>query len=128
MLTLAVFIGLWTSTCIQTQISGNNEGFVKESYSIEETGNFEFKREWFKDPQCSDSESVDVELGTIRIGKKLSGMFITGEAYEANFSTETGTDLGAISLAKKDSVKIARGMKNSSMRNTMLGLFEYKKQ
>jgi hypothetical protein len=127
MMTLAIFVGIWTSTCIQTQISGNNQGFVKETYSIEKTGEFEFTREWFQDSGCSSPNGTDTETGTITLGKKLSGMFITGDTYEADFSTQGGTDLGAMTL-QNNTLKMARGMKNSSMRNTMVGIFGYVKR
>ncbi|HXH29205.1 MAG TPA: hypothetical protein VNJ01_00165 [Bacteriovoracaceae bacterium] len=127
MITLAVFIGIWTSTCIQTQVSGHNQGFVKESYTIERSGDFEFRREWFTDEKCTDSDSVDSEAGTLEIGKKITGMFLSGQSHEANFTTVYGMDLGALSLVNGSTLKVARGMKNSTMRNTMLGLFEYKK-
>ncbi len=127
MVTLAVFIGIWTTTCIQTQISGHRQGFAKEIYKIEKDGAFDFRREWYKTPACTELEAVDEEAGTIELGKKLSGFFITGETFEANYSTQGGVDLGAISLVDKSTLKISRGMRNSTLRNTMLSIFEYKK-
>jgi len=124
MMTMALIVGIWTTTCIQSQISNVNHGHVKETYTIEQSGSFEFKREWFHDPHCKDANTVDTESGTLEIGKKLQGLFITGDTYEADFSTQSGVDLGAIAV-NRGHLKIARGVKNSTLRNTMVGLFEY---
>jgi hypothetical protein len=126
MLSLTLLVGIWSTTCMQMQ-TNMNQGFARESYSISAAGEFEFKREWFVDGVCSASREVEVQEGTLEIGNRLSGMFISGPTYEANFTEENGTDLGAIMLNTK-SLKVARGMKNSTMRNTMVGIFEYIKQ
>ncbi len=126
--TLALIIGLWTTTCIQTQIAGNKQGWVKESYTFAESGKFEFKRIWHNDSQCNEEIGEDIETGSVALGHSLGGFFIAGKTFEADFSNATGTDLGAISVAEGKSIKIARGMLGSSMRNTMVSLFEYKKQ
>ena len=126
MLSLALIVGLWTTTCIQTQMGGN-QGYTQESMEIGQAGEYEFTREWFIDPLCTSALSVDKEAGEVKLGKKLSGMFVSGETYEADFSNIMGKDLGAIQIGN-DSIKIGRGMKNSSMRNTMVGIFEYSKK
>ncbi|MFP5384498.1 MAG: hypothetical protein ACLGHN_00365 [Bacteriovoracia bacterium] len=125
MITMALLVGIWTTACIQTQMS-HSAGYVKESYSINIQGDFEFKREWFKDFSCTEPDGTDTETGTVELGEKISSFFMPGETYEADFNTQKGVDLGAISI-KQDHLKIARGVKNSSIRNTMLSLFEYKK-
>ena len=129
MITMALLVGIWSTTCIQTQINKtiNHSGYAKESYTIEKDGAFEFKREWFRDSTCLDETDSDIESGTIELGDKLQGLFISSETVEADFSTQSGVDLGAISL-KNESLKVARGIRNSSMRNTMLSLFEYAKR
>lgn len=127
MLTFALLAGIWSTTCIQTQISNQNQGFAKETYTITKNGVFEFKREWFSDADCSESNGTDSETGTIVIGDKLSGFFITQDTFEADFNTQSGVDLGAISVSD-NKLRVARGVRNSSMRNTMLGLFHYTKQ
>lgn len=129
MITMALLVGIWTTTCIQTQINKtiNHSGYVKETYTIEKDGAFEFKREWFRDSSCTDSNGADTESGTIELGARVQGLFISSETVEADFSTQAGVDLGAIST-KNDTLKFARGVRNSSMRNTMLSLFEYGKQ
>lgn len=126
MLNLALIVGLWATTCIQTQ-NTNYAGFAIESYDVRENGNYEFKREWFSDASCSSQYGVEKEEGNLEIGKKLSGMFVQGETYEANFTTTVGTDLGAVKIDGKK-IKVARGMRNSTMRNTMVGIFEYAKK
>lgn len=126
MLSLVLIAGLWTTTCIQTQ-SGGMQGYVQESYEISQTGAYEFTREWFIDPHCTTAVDLETEKGNIKLGKKLSGMFIKVETYEADFEDILGKDLGAIEV-KYSSLRFARGMKNSSMRNTMTGLFEYFKK
>lgn len=126
MLSLILLAGIWSSSCIQTQ-TNTNQGYMIESYAIAESGEYELTREWFEDAICSAKKAEEVESGSIKLGKKLSGMFVSGDTYEADFSNEMGKDLGAVQVSSR-SLKVARGMKNSSMRNTMIGLFEYLKQ
>lgn len=125
MLKLTLLTGLWSSTCIQTQINGK-QGFAKETFEIKPGGKFKFTRNWYEDPECKKLKDSDTETGKIKLGQKLSGMFISSDTYEADFITDNGTDFGAISL-DKNTLKIARGMKNSTMRNTMLGILNYTK-
>ncbi len=127
MLTLALLAGIWSTTCIQTQVSNNNQGFAKETYTFTKNGVYEFKREWFRDANCSEPNGTDTETGSVVLGNKISSFFITQDTFEADFNSQGGIDLGAIAIAN-NKLKIARGMRNSSMRNTMLGLFEYSKQ
>lgn len=126
-MTMAMIVGIWTTTCIQTQISHVNQGYVKETYTIELAGAYEFKREWFRDSQCQEPHGTDIESGTLELGKKLQGFFITHDTYEADFSSQGGIDLGAISV-HPNHIKVARGVKNNTLRNTMVGLFEYFKK
>lgn len=126
--TLALLIGLWTSTCIQTQISSNMQGWVIEGYHFEANGDYVFKRIWHKDPLCSEEFAQDIEKGQITLGSQLSGFFISGKTFEADFTNTFGADLGAISISDEKYLKVSRGMTGSSMRNTMVGLFQYKKQ
>ena len=127
MISMALLVGIWSTTCVQTQISNVNQGFVKEIYSIEETGSYEYVREWYQDPNCTEPKGTDSESGTLELGAKLQGLFIPENTYEANFNSQSGIDLGAISIAPGSHIKIARGVRNSTMRNTMLSLFEFKK-
>ena len=124
--TLALFVGLWTTTCTQTQ-TNTNVGFARDSYKISANGEYEYSRHWYVDPICLVEKDLDSENGTVELGKKLSGMFATGDTYEANFSGPAGTDLGALATTGK-SLKVARGMKNSTFRNTMVGFIEFIKQ
>lgn len=126
MMTLALLAGIWTTTCIQTQIDFKS-GHVKETYTFEKDGRFEWKREWYKDPSCQSPDGTDSESGTVELGKKISTFFSPGEAFEADFSGQNGIDLGAVSVKDKK-LKIARGVPNSTMRNTMLSIFEFFKQ
>lgn len=126
MLSLTLLVGIWSTTCMQMQ-TNTNQGFARESYTITQEGEFEFKREWFVDGVCSVSKDVESQEGTLEVGRKLSGMFIMGDTYEVNFTESNGTDLGAIGISTR-SIKVARGMKNSTMRNTMVGIFEYIKK
>jgi hypothetical protein len=133
MITAAILVGIWTTTCIQTQItkdSGfNPAGHVKETYAIEQDGSYEHKREWFRDSACTEPNGTDTESGTIELGDKIQGgLFFAGESYKADFHSQQGTDLGAISVKENRYLKIARGVKNSSIRNSMLSLFEHFKQ
>lgn len=128
MITLALLAGIWSTTCIQTQMGPDHQGFVVESFHIQKDGTYEFKRSWFRDPKCSNPSGTDTESGTLEIGSKISSFFSPGNSYEANFSSEGGIDLGAIALKENDYIMVARGVKNNTFRNTMLSLFQYKKQ
>lgn len=128
MITLALLAGIWSTTCIRTQMSPNRQGHVVETYKIQEDGSFEFKRDWFRDSQCSDPSETDIESGTLEIGTKINNFFSPGNSYEANFSSEGGIDQGAISLKHDEYIMVARGVKNSSFRNSMLSLFQYRKK
>lgn len=125
-MSIALIVGIWTTSCIQTQLS-HHHGYVKETYRFEYTGAYEFKREWYHDPKCTEPNGTDMESGTIELGKKLQGLFVTQDTFEADFSSQGGIDLGAVAV-RKDHLKIARGVKNSTLRNTMVGLFEYFKK
>ena len=126
MLNLALIVGLWATTCIQTQ-NTTNAGFVIESYEVRDNGNYEFKRDWYADPMCSQQYDTETENGSVKVGKRLSGIFVTANTFEADFQTVTGVDLGAVKV-EGEKLKVARGMRGSTMRNTMLGLFEYVKK
>jgi hypothetical protein len=125
MLTLILLTGLWTTTCIQTQIAGK-QGFTIDSYEFSEAGDFVFSRQWFNDSKCVNAESTDQELGTVKIGKEVSNMFTAG-THEADFKTLAGSDFGVISL-NNNKLKIGRGFLNTQMRNTMTGVFDYIKR
>lgn len=127
MFSIALLAGIWTSACIQTQIANVNTGHVKETYSITKNGEFEYWREWFSDAECTDPKGTDTEAGTIKLGSRVTTIFHPGEVFEADFSTQKGVDLGAVSISG-NKLKVARGVANSSMRNTMLSLFEYSKK
>ena len=124
MTTLALLIGLWSTTCIQTQVSGTGQGYAIESYQIQKNGDYLYSRAWFEDAACEKVQFEEVEAGKIKVGSRISGMFITGKTFEVDFKVDSETDLGAISV-EADSIKVARGMKNSTMRNTMVGIFKY---
>ena len=132
MMSLALIVGIWSTTCIQTQISKNNQSFTtanyaKETYTFEKDGSYEFKREWFLNSTCTEQSGTDTEAGTVELGSKFN-IFFGGEAYEANFNSQAGVDLGAISVKGNKTLKVARGVRNSNLRNTMLSLFEHTKQ
>jgi hypothetical protein len=127
MISMAILVGIWSTTCIQTQISNVNQGYVKEIYSIEENGSYEYVREWYQDSNCTEPKGTEMESGTLEIGSKLQGLFVPENTFEANFSSQSGIDLGAINVFQGKYIKIARGVRNSTMRNTMLSLFEFKK-
>ena len=131
MLEIILLVGIWTTNCIQTQLGGSNRpvnfGYVKETYTIENDATYEFKREWFRDPVCLEPRGTDTETGFLELGELIQGGMFAGTSYQADFSSHQGIDFGAISLNQKKSIKVARGVPNNSMRNTMLSLFEYKK-
>ena len=126
MLNLALIVGLWATTCIQSQ-NTTHAGFMIESYDVRENGSYELKREWHADPACNEQYATETESGTVKVGKKLSGIFVSGNTYESDFETSMGVDLGAVKI-EGNKLKVARGMKGSTMRNTMVGLFEYVKK
>lgn len=126
MLNLALIVGLWATTCIQSQTS-QFTGFVIESYEVAENGDYEFRREWFADPVCSQPYGEETESGVVKVGKKLSGVFVSGKTFEVDFETTLGRDLGAVRVEDR-SLRFARGMRGSNMRNTMVGLFNYSRR
>jgi hypothetical protein len=126
MLSLALLIGLWQTSCIQTQIN-MKQGFAVESYQFSENGNFEFKRDWYNDGLCIESRSdIEIENGTIKLGKVVEDNFNNFNLTHADYMVGEDKDLGVISVSG-DFMRLSRGMKNSSIRNTMLSLFQYKK-
>ncbi len=126
MLNLALIVGLWATTCIQSQDT-THAGFMIESYDVGDNGSYELIRQWHADPMCNEQYAEEKEAGVVKVGKKLSGMFVTGNTYEADFKTVAGVDLGAVKVDGKK-LKVSRGMRGSTMRNTMVGLFEYVKK
>lgn len=126
MLNLALIVGLWATTCIQTQ-NTRHSGFAIESYDVRDNGSFDFRREWYADPSCHQRYDVETESGVVSVGKKISGIFVSGNTFEADFQTTTGTDLGAVRV-EGSTLKVARGLRGSTMRNTMVGLFDYVKE
>ncbi len=127
MSSFALYVGLWITTCIQTQIN-HQQGFVTETYSIEETGKYHFTRTWFEDNQCTDQINDEEEFGQITLGNKIQGIFVSEKTVEANFHVEGYVDLGALGITKEGNLKVARGFKGTSFRNTMLSIFDYTKQ
>lgn len=127
MLSMIFLVGIWASDCIQTQISNVNQGFVKESYTFEKNGEFEFKRQWYRDSRCSEPDGTEVESGTVIVGENIDTIFHLGKVFEADFSTQKGIDMGAVAVSGHG-LRVARGVHNSSIRNTMLSLFTYIKQ
>ncbi len=124
--TLLLFIGIWSTTCIQSQIQ-NQSGYVQETYSIRKDGAYEFTRDWYRDSSCQDFDHSDTEAGTVEIGRKITTIFTPNDVWEANWSTSDGVDAGAI-FVRENKLRIGRGVKNSTFRNTMLGIFDYVKQ
>lgn len=127
MITLTLLIGIWSSTCIQTQVSQPmKNGFARDIYEFEGNGNFEFTRIWYKDVNCQLEDGLETQSGTYVIGKKINSPFNRATVYELDFNTQHGTDLGAFSVDSHE-LKISRGLPNSPFRNTMLGLFTFTK-
>jgi hypothetical protein len=121
--------GEWISGCAQSQLN-HKQGYTIETYrftSVE--GDFEFERSWFLDMNCQES-GADTEMskGKMKIGKSLLNFGFNPEGtYEANFQNEASTDLGLIWVNSSYSdLRISRGFMNG-IRNTMLGLFIFKK-
>lgn len=125
MLDLILIAGLWLSSCVQTQTS-QHQGWVQESYAFSEASDFEYSRQWHRDPECRRPFLEERESGHIIVGDKVRGPFGPGAGLEADFKSSEGTDLGAIEL-KEGQLRIARGLKGSGMRNTMLSLFGFRK-
>ena len=121
--------GDWKNSCAQAQMN-SKQGFITEVYSFNKTSEFAMKREWFKEAGCiGEVFSVDEEQGSLKIGKENSNNgFNPQGTYDADFVTEKGMDKGLIWISGDYSkLRLSRGF-GGAMRNTMLGLFEYKKQ
>lgn len=127
MLTLAMIIGLWSTSCIKTQIANVNQGYTIESFQFNENAEFEHSRKWFSDSKCQELIQTEERNGTIEIGSKLTVFVMSVDAFAADYNTSAGIDLGAISLKDKNSLLLSRGVSNSNLRNTMLSLFPYYK-
>lgn len=125
MLTFALLAGLWSTSCAQTQINGRS-GWVTESYDITSSGAYRFERNWFKDKTCSDAATTDAEDGELVLKGPLDSFF-NPNATAVDFTSAIGTDLGGLDV-QGDMLKVARGLRGSSMRNTMLAVIGYKKQ
>lgn len=127
MLTLALLAGLWSTTCIQTQMSNVKSGYVIDSYSFNTTGDYEFNRHWFRDNACKESMGNERESGTVELGSEINSFFAPKGTRVLNFSSQHGIDLGAV-LVDNEGMRIARGTPNSLQRNTMLSLFVFRKK
>lgn len=127
MLTLALLAGLWSTTCIQTQMSNIKSGYVIDSYSFTDKGDFEFNRNWYRDHHCKEPMGQERESGTVELGPEISSFFAPKGTHALNISSQHGVDLGAV-LIENEGMRIARGMPNSLQRNTMLNLFIFRKK
>jgi hypothetical protein len=125
MFDLILIAGLWVSGCVQSQ-SSQIQGYTIESYRFSESGDFEFSRIWHKDASCKKPFGEDLESGQVEVGEKVRSIFTSDSTYQADFKSSEGADLGAIEI-KEGILKIARGLKGSGMRNSMLSLFGFKK-
>lgn len=127
MLTLALLAGLWSTTCIQTQMSNIKSGYVVDAFQFTIKGDFEYRRDWFRDRDCKEPMSHEREAGTVELGTEINSFFAPKGTHAINFSSQQGIDLGAI-LINNEGMRIARGIPNSLQRNTMLNFFILKKK
>lgn len=132
MLTFTLLIGLWSTACIQSQ-DMTNSGFMIEHYEFADdnrganAGHYIVTREWYADAACTQLYVSEKDYGIVHIGKKITGMMVSGNTVEANFESPVGVDLGAVKV-EGNKLKVARGMRGSTFRNTMVGLFDYVKK
>ena len=112
--------------CTQSQ-SGGKQGYMIETYSFAKAGSFKMERQWFKDLKCTIKTDVEAESGTFTVGKEnTNNGFNPAGTYEAQYKTEKGIELGLLWVdAGYAKLRLARGFGQSQ--NTMLGVFEYKK-
>jgi hypothetical protein len=117
----------WKMFCTQSQSSGK-QGFMIETYTFTKTGSFQLDRQWFKDAGCKTKTEIESESGSIEIGKEnTNNGFNPVGTYEAQYKTEKGNELGLIWVdGSYSKLRLARGF--GQFQNTMLGVFEYKKQ
>lgn len=127
-MSISLLVGLWITACTQTQVNGGLSGYAFEQFDIVADGSYTFTRHWFKDAACTEElGTVESENGTMKLGKKLGGMFNSGDTFELDFTTADGnTDLGAVKV-KENALNFARG-KGWMGRNSMVGFFDYVKQ
>ncbi len=126
MLTVAMLVGVWVSGCIQTQIDGRS-GHVVETYRFTESGNMNFSRAWYGDQACTKPAGTDACDGAIQLGNEVRGTFNPTGTTEVDFRCGTRTDRGLLHMEGRD-LRVARGFAANGERNTMLGLFRYRKQ
>lgn len=126
MVTLALLAGLWITDCTQTQFN-SRAGWVKDSYTISEAGDYTYQRQWHTDAACEKNSDTVVEEGSIKLGGSLNSFF-NKTAVKADFTSAAGTDLGGVDIENGIVLKVARNLKNGTSRNTMLGIIGFKKQ
>jgi hypothetical protein len=126
MVTLVLLAGIWLGPCMQTQTT-NRQGFARDNYEFTGTGKYTETRLWFSDSACTKRIGLDSQSGSLKIGSLIEDGMMGVGSTEVDFTTSGGTDKGALLIVGKN-LRVARGMKNSSMRNTMLGLSNFTKQ
>ncbi len=117
--------GSYETSCIQTQMN-QTQGNIIETYTFS-NDSFKMIRRWFRTPSCTgDIFQTNIEEGTYIIGKEnLNNGFNPKGTFDLDLSIKDSKSLGLIWISEDKTVlKISRGIGN--MRNTMLGLFEYK--
>ena len=119
--------GSWDMFCTQSQ-TGGKQGYMIETYSFTKTGSYKLDRQWYKDANCKTKTDLDSESGSFVVGKEnTNGGFNPAGTYETQYKTEKGTELGLLWVdGNYSKLRLARGFGQSQ--NTMLGVFEYKKQ
>lgn len=124
-------IGVWIlSMCTSVVIRDNKkmkDGFVLETFTFDKSANYQFQREWYKDPQCKNKTSVDKESGSFKIGPAITSSGIPG-MFEIDFVQKTKTDKGVF-VIEGDMLRVGRWtVGKSNERNTHLGALQYKKK
>lgn len=129
MTSLVLLAGTWLTACTSTQITGK-QGFAIDTYAFTTSGEYENKRDWYKDANCTEkSYPADIEKGKVTLAAAITDSFSVAGSVEANFKSTTGSDLGAVWVSEdRKTLRVARGMKNSTMRSTMLGIISFKKK
>jgi len=126
MLTLALLVGIWSSSCTQTQINGER-GHSTQSYTIAVDGGFVFTRQWYQDSRCTKLAESQSHSGKLTIGARLASSMFNPNAHGVDYSYDGHIDMGAMEL-NGNILRVARGQADSGARNTMLEIISYKKR
>ena len=121
-------LGSWTMGCTQTQNSANKQGSLIETYVFKLNGNYQLSRQCYQDVNCKENSETETQSGNIVIGKlNTNNGFNPEGTYETEYKHDGIVELGLLWVdGNYSKLRVGKGF--GKTQNTMLSLFEYKKQ